>query len=347
MTKLKIGFIGVGNMGQAAHLRNYATLEGCEVVALAEPRPELARRVAERYAVARTYASAAEMLEREQLDGLVAVQPFDRHGQLIAPLYASKLPIFTEKPLAASVEIGRRMVEALEHSGSWHMVGYHKRSDPATMLVKAELERLRSSGEWGRMRLLRLTMPEGNYIQNGFDDLIQTGEAVPPTPADLRADWNDPYLLFVNYYIHQVNLMRHLFGEPYRVTYADPSGVVMGAQSIGGVPGILEMTPYRSSQDWQESAFIGFDSGFIQLELPAPLALHRAGRVKLFSDLNGKAQTLEPTLPPVHAMKQQALNFLAAIRGECAPICTAQEALLDLETARDYINLLSQNTGGN
>ena len=46
-------------------------------------------------------------------------------------------------------------------------------------------------------------------------------------------------------------------------------------------------------------------------------------------------------------MKQQALNFLAAIRGECAPICTAQEALLDLETARDYINLLSQTTGGN
>ncbi len=40
----------------------------------------------------------------------------------------------------------------------------------------------------------------------------------------------DAYITFVNYYIHQVNLMRHLLGEPYRVTYADPSGVLLAGR---------------------------------------------------------------------------------------------------------------------
>ena len=50
--RIRLGFIGVGNMGQAAHLRNYASLnEECEVVALAELRPEMAAKVAARYGI--------------------------------------------------------------------------------------------------------------------------------------------------------------------------------------------------------------------------------------------------------------------------------------------------------
>ena len=37
----------------------------------------------------------------------------------------------------------------------------------------------------------------------------------------------DQYVTFVNYYIHQVNLLRYLLGEPYQVTYADPAGVLL------------------------------------------------------------------------------------------------------------------------
>ncbi len=41
---VRIGFVGVGSMGQCAHLKNYATLSDCDVVGLAELRPELGRR---------------------------------------------------------------------------------------------------------------------------------------------------------------------------------------------------------------------------------------------------------------------------------------------------------------
>ena len=70
--KIRIGFVGVGAMGQCAHLRNYATLGDCEVVAIAEVRPELGQRVAQKYLVSKVYTDVSEMLSKEKLDGIVA-----------------------------------------------------------------------------------------------------------------------------------------------------------------------------------------------------------------------------------------------------------------------------------
>ncbi|MGI6705104.1 MAG: hypothetical protein ACOX6S_02175 [Clostridia bacterium] len=44
--------------GQLAHLSNYAVLDDeCELVAIAEPRKELARQVARRYGVEKVYSN--------------------------------------------------------------------------------------------------------------------------------------------------------------------------------------------------------------------------------------------------------------------------------------------------
>ena len=47
--KVRIGFVGVGGMGQAAHLRSYVQVPECEVVALAEIRQDMANNVAARW----------------------------------------------------------------------------------------------------------------------------------------------------------------------------------------------------------------------------------------------------------------------------------------------------------
>ncbi|MCL1888046.1 MAG: Gfo/Idh/MocA family oxidoreductase, partial [Kiritimatiellaeota bacterium] len=108
--RVKIGFVGVGGMGQAAHLRHYAQVPGCEVVALAEVKQDLARKVAAKWGVPRVYASHTEMLANERLDGIVASQQFTRHGTLIPGLLASGVPVLTEKPIAGSVEMGEKIV---------------------------------------------------------------------------------------------------------------------------------------------------------------------------------------------------------------------------------------------
>lgn len=348
MTKVKIGFVGVGHMGQGAHLKNYVTLPNCEVTAIAEVRQNLGHKVAARYGVPRVYPSHVEMLAAEKLDGIVASQPFGRHGVLVPELLTAGVPIFTEKPLAASLEVGERILQAVRASPTWHMVGYHKRSDPATAFAKAEIERLKASGELGSLTYIRILMPAGDFIANGFSDLI-TDDGPPPAlewdpPAsDLDPSTFERYTAFVNYYIHQVNLMRHLLGEAYRVTYADPSGVLLAGQSASGVACTIEMSPYQTTLDWQETALVCFEKGYIKLDLPAPLASNRPGRVEFFRDPGQGAtpQTVIPQLPWVHAMRQQAMNFVAAIQGDLRPPCEAAEALEDLRLAREYIRLMT------
>jgi len=117
----------------------------------------------------------------------------------------------------------------------------------------------------------------------------------------------------------------------------------MAGQSESGVACVLEMTPYSTSIDWQESAFICFQHGYIKVDLPAPLASNRPGRVEIFRDPGSGTtpETVVPQLPWIHAMRQQAMNFVSAVKGEREPLCKAQEALEDLKVARDYIRLLT------
>ena len=316
MTKIRLGFVGSGGMGQCAHLRNYVTLPDCEVTALAELREELGRKVAARYAIPRVYRDHREMLAKEKLDGIVAIQPFTIHGRLLPELFSAGTPVLSEKPLARSVEAGLQIVSALKGSSARLYVAYHKRSDPATLFAKQQIDAWKRSGAMGAMKYLRITMPPGDWAAAGFAPLLRSDEPYPsletdPIPTGMDEATGKQLEAFVNYYIHQVNLMRYLFGEGYRVLYADPAGVLMAVLSESGVPGALEMAPYRTTVDWQESVLATFEKGWIRLELPAPMVLDQPGRVTVYEDPGEGITPREwsPTLPHVHAMRQQARPF--------------------------------------
>ena len=346
--KIRVGFAGAGGMGQAAHLRNYAINPRCEVVAVAELREKTGQAVARRYGIPRVYREASEMIAKEKLDAIVASHPFDRHGIVLSEILKARVPVFIEKPLAASLAVGEKLVAAVKAAGTFVMVGYHKRSDPATMWAKRRIGELAAGGDLGKLRYVRILMPEGDWAPFGFDGLVREDDPQPSLSRDPPAPDMDPgtfekYTAFVNYYIHQVNLMRHLLGEPYRPVFADRAGVLLVGESDSGITCTIEMTPFRTTVDWQEQALVCFQKGWIRLELPAPLALNRPGKVEVYADPGeGVTPTLSsPTLPWVHAMKQQADNFISAVRGERPPMTTAEEALEDLRVARAYIRLFT------
>ena len=345
--RVKIGFVGVGGMGQAAHLRHYAQVPGCEVVALAEVKQDLARKVAAKWGVPRVYASHAEMLANERLDGIVASQQFTRHGTLIPGLLASGVPVLTEKPIAGSVEMGEKIIAAASAAKTWMMIAYHKRSDPATMAAKKEIERLRATGELGKLTYIRILMPAGDWVANGFcqnvhgDDPAPQLEWDPPAP-DMDEATNKAYIEFVNYYIHQVNYMRHLLGETWRPVFAARSGVQLSGESASGVACSLEMTPFRSTLDWQEIIQVCFERGWVRVTLPAPLTTNRAGKLEIYRDPNKETtpRVEEWQMPWVGAMWQQARNYVAKLQGcQDSACCTATDALEDMKFAREFIKI--------
>ena len=162
MEKIKLGFIGAGYMGQLAHLTNYAQLsDECEIIALAESRKQLGEEVARRYGIGKVFSNHREMLQNCEIDAVVAAQGYGNHINIVPEVLNARIPILTEKPLCISVENGEMLVEFAEKSNTLHMVGYHKRSDPAMEYAKKLITEWKVSGEFGKMRMVRMAMPPG------------------------------------------------------------------------------------------------------------------------------------------------------------------------------------------
>lgn len=334
---VEVGFVGAGFMGQLAHLRNYDLVDDCEVVALAEPRERLRARVANRYGIEETYRDHGALLAGADVDLVVAVQPYRRHHAVVPDVLDAGVALFTEKPLALTVETAERLAAMGEGRGLLHAVGYHKRSDPAMEHAKGVVDEWRASGAYGDLRYVRITMPEGDWIA-GAPDPITTGEEPPegdlePLPEEFDGETAAAYDSFVNYYVHQVNALRWFLGD-CEVAFGD-SGTLLAVESSEGVTGVLEQSPYQTSDDWQESVLVGFDRGYVRVDLPPPLARGEAGTVEVMRDDGGTTAT-RPTMPPMGAMRRQAENVVAAVRGDREPPCDAREAVGDLRLVRDY-----------
>jgi predicted dehydrogenase len=347
--KLRIGFVGAGFMGQVAHIRSYAQLhEDCELVALAEPRQQTAELVAARYGIGRVYRDHRELLDSEQLDGIVATQHFTHHAALLPDLYPSVAHLFTEKPLALSPSTGDRLASLAREAGCIHMLGYHRRSDPATREAKRTVEAWKASGELGALRYVRICFPSGDWIANGNAALIDTGEERPVLPAEepaaeLAPDEESSFVLRTgaNELVHPLNLLRHLLGERYRLVFTHVSGRLHAFESESGVPATIEVAPYRVTVGLEEEILVAFERGYLLLR-PAPaLAVNRPGTLEIYRDprAGAAAERISPALPWIDPMRAQAEDFLRVCRGEAPPPTDAAEGADDLHLVGDIVRM--------
>lgn len=343
-------------MGQLAHIRSYALLdEGCELVALAEPRQRTAERVAARYGIGRVYRGHRELLESEELDGIVAVQRYVHHAALLPELYPRVPHLFTEKPLALGAGEGDRLAALAREAGCIHMLGYHRRSDPATREAKRTVDAWKASGELGALRYLRICYSDGDWTANASAALVDTGEEPPRfaaegPPPEIAGDDDALWALSTaaDQLVHPLNLIRHFLGERYGLVFVHSSGRLLVFESESGVPATIEVTPYRLSIGFDEEIFVAFERGYVRLR-PAPsLALNRSGSLEIYRDAgSGRApERVEPQLPWIDPQQAQARDFLRVCRREAAPPTDVAEAAEDLHLVRDIVRARLELPGG-
>ena len=95
--------VGVGYIGQIAHLANYAEMEGCEVTAIAEIRPSLRDAVQAHYGIPQAFTSHRELLDNADLDAVVAVTSRHHTGPVALDCLKAGKHLLTEKPMAATL----------------------------------------------------------------------------------------------------------------------------------------------------------------------------------------------------------------------------------------------------
>jgi len=188
---MEVAVIGVGSMG-INHLRVYTELDGVEVVGASDISRGQLEKVAGRFSV-KTYSDYKELIENEKPQAVSITVPTSEHETVATFCLEHGAHVLVEKPIAATVEEGRRMIALAEKVGKQLMVGHIIRFNPAMQSLKQRLE----NGDAGKV----------------FQVFCRRAGPFPARIRDVG--------VVVDLAPHDVDIMRFLTGkEPIRV-YAE------------------------------------------------------------------------------------------------------------------------------
>ena len=132
MQKLRTAVVGAGKMG-AIHSKVYSQLPQSEFVGVADLDGAKAQKLATQYNV-RAFSSVEELIGK--VDAVTISVPTTFHLAMAEPLIKAQIPVLIEKPLAASVEEAKQIVELGRENNVVVAVGHSERCNPVVQAMK-------------------------------------------------------------------------------------------------------------------------------------------------------------------------------------------------------------------
>jgi UDP-N-acetylglucosamine 3-dehydrogenase len=317
----RIGLAGLGAMGRN-HLRILASRPDVRLVAVADPvASSLAAAAAQ--SGAQPFAEPGAMVAEAELDALVIAAPTTAHVPLALAAIERGIPILVEKPLAATVEEGMRIVAAAREHGVPVQVGHVERFNPAVL----ELGRLISDG----------------WLSSVF---AIASRRAGPFPARIR-----DVGVTVDLATHDVDILSWIAGErPSRVyaetaqrIHADHEDLLFGLLHFpSGATGMLDvnwLTPAKRRQ----LVVVG-EEGMFELDyLTQRLTFTRATDTTNPRLIGGYAPTFEGEVVelPVASAEPLAAEidaFLGVVRNGGRPVVDAEDGLWAVAVATSLLD---------
>jgi len=208
---LHCGIIGLGGLGKV-HFKNLSEMGkkdiGVKIVALCDVEE---KKITEKVninlgedkseidpAQYSIYTDAEKMLKNEKLDFVVTALPTYLHADIAVMALDHGLHVFSEKPMALTVEEGQRMLDASKRNGKLLMIGQCLRYWPEYRKLKQIID----DGEFGKVIRAEFSryssLPVWSW-QNWYLDEKKSGGAA------------------LDLHVHDVDTVNWLFGAPASV----------------------------------------------------------------------------------------------------------------------------------
>jgi predicted dehydrogenase len=113
MSAIRAAVIGVGYLGRF-HAQKYAAIPGCELVAVADPVPETAQRVASELGT-RAVADYRELLG--QVDAVSIATPTPKHFEIAQALLGAGVHVLVEKPITETTAQAEELIATARAAG--------------------------------------------------------------------------------------------------------------------------------------------------------------------------------------------------------------------------------------
>lgn len=279
------------------HMNAWGDVEGAEIVAVCDIDPGKAATMAERFAVARSYADAAEMLAREKLDFVDVATTAPSHRMLVEMACRQVSAVICQKPFAENLTDAHAMVAAAQSAGVHLIIHENFRWQKSFITMKSLIEQ----GRIGVPHFARFS------FRHGYDNYV-----------------NQPYLAEIERFVimdvglHLFDLARHFMGDVARIacTTQRLNPVIKGEDMFTAL--LTHDSGTTSSVDCsffskidpepfpQVAAWIEGSEGTLELRTDFRLVLHHTGMHEVLD--------IEPAVPgwgerPWHNVQDSVVRF--------------------------------------
>lgn len=177
-SEIRLGIIGYGSRLSGLGDTLYGQGQGAVITCIADTDHEQVRERLQQHGIdpgtVRLYRDAAEMLDREPLDGVMVGTRCSLHARMACAVLERNLPLYLEKPVATSLDDLRMLKRAHEVSRSQVVVSFPLRLTAQVRLARQLVE----SGEIGRVEHVQAVnnVPYGGvYYHSWYRDENETG----------------------------------------------------------------------------------------------------------------------------------------------------------------------------
>lgn len=202
MTKIKIGQVGLGRLGQvhASNIVNH--VKNAELYAVASLVDAELAYAKDKLGVQHCYKSYNEMIGNDELDAVVIVSPSGFHAVQITQALEKGLHVFSEKPIGLELEHIKQVVTEIDkHPDKVFQLGFMRRFDESYLYAKEAVD----NGDLGKITAMRCY---GIDPSAGLDSFIQF--------AKNSASGG----IFLDMSIHDIDLVRWFTGSEFKSVYS-------------------------------------------------------------------------------------------------------------------------------
>lgn len=203
MKKVRLGIIGVGNMG-SGHLRS--VVEGqcpkIEVTAVADIDPERLKYAKDVLPSVAAFSDTEEMLDSGLIDAALIAVPHYDHPKYAIACFKRGIHVMTEKPAGVYARQVREMNEAADKAGVKFAIMFNQRTNP----IFAKAREIVRSGELGQPKRLVWIVTNWYRTQAYYNS------------GSWRATWNgEGGGVLLNQAPHNLDLWQWIFGMPKKI----------------------------------------------------------------------------------------------------------------------------------
>lgn len=203
METVRVGIIGIGNMG-SAHVVSLGEghISGLTLTAVADLIPERLNWVKEKFPKTVCFNTGEALIKSGLVDAVILSAPHYFHPPLAVLAFENGLHVLTEKPAGVAVSQVQQMISAHQKAGTVFGIMFNQRTNP----LFQQARKLVKSGALGQPKRLVWIITNWYRNQKYYDS------------GSWRATWSgEGGGVLLNQAPHNLDLWQWIFGMPKRI----------------------------------------------------------------------------------------------------------------------------------